>query len=160
MTKKIEDTLPPDMSVTTRKVKVAVKNHPNDYKYPGSENREYGNAKLYFLDSLSEEEVTLYSMGVFIKDMDALEAFVTSVKEGDVVGVGHTKWVVKAVNGFNLEVYSSKTNTFDTTVIEAGELSVNLSIGYAEILYRDGKPFNTELEKEVTVKIIEKKKEG
>jgi len=92
-----------------------------------------------------------------VPDGKLIRRFVKGLKVGDVVGVEHNQYRVEKINKEGFSGTNIKTNKeFD---VAPTELTIAIGSGFAEVLYRDGKPYGVELEKEVTIKIVDHTKE-
>ena len=131
---------------TEQKVKIKVTKHPREMFYEGRSTRDHMNAQVEYLNTSPT-----------IPDLKLIKGFVKKLKVGDIVGVEHNQYRVEEVDhhsfiGENISNKQKKTLTPE-------DITVALGSGYCEILYRDDKPYGIELEKEVTVKIVNHNKE-
>ena len=135
------------MSQTTeQKVKVKVTKHPREMFYDGRSTRDHMNGVMDFLNTSPT-----------VPDGKLIRRFVKGLKVGDVVGVEHNQYRVEKINKEGFSGTNIKTNKeFD---VAPTELTIAIGSGFAEVLYRDGKPYGVELEKEVTIKIVDHTKE-
>lgn len=131
---------------TEKKVKIKVTKHPRGMFYDGRQTREHLAGLMQYM-----------AKGGKTLDLNRVEEFVKSVQVNDIVGVEHNQYRVEEVDhhsfiGENISNKQKKTLTPE-------DITVALGSGYCEILYRDDKPYGIELEKEVTVKIVNHNKE-
>ena len=140
-------------NVVKRTVTVKVKEHPNAFRYPGSATGDYFHAQVDYMTSLSEGEKELHSLGALVRDPAKVMEFVDTVEVGDVVGVGMNTLEVESKGGMSLVCKNKllKETGIDVSMMELDEA---IGMGYAEILYRDGKPYGVDQTKEVNVTII------
>lgn len=144
---------------TTKTVKVAVTEHPRHKRYPNSGTREFMCAQMMYVagggdisDSPSNRET--------------VDRFAGTLRVGDVIGIGNYTYVIEDRGGCgcspppyanDVALVARSTKTKQLASVPYSEAATALAIGYAEILYRGGKPYGVELEKEVTVKIVERR---
>ena len=139
---------PPSTVLSTRTVKVQIKNNPRSMYYTGSPSREHTLAKM-----------RLFAAPDAMKfDRARVHGFIKSLKTGDIVGVEHYQYRVGKASLRNLTV-SVTTARGEEKELDKDHLNIQLALGFAEILYRDDKPYGIETEKEVTVKIVGKKRQ-
>ena len=132
--------------VTEQKVKIKVTKHPREMFYEGRSTRDHMIAQVEYLNSSPT-----------IPDPKLIKGFVKKLKVGDIVGVEHNQYRVEKVTKENFVGIDLKTKQeFEP---EQDRLTMAIGMGFAEILYRNGKPYGVELEKEVTVKIHKHTKE-
>ena len=129
-----------------QKVKIKVTKHPREIFYEGRSTRDHMNAQVEYLNSSPT-----------IPDPKLIKGFVKKLKVGDIVGVEHNQYKVEKVTkesfvGINLKTKQEYESDQD-------RLTMAIGMGFAEILYRNGKPYGIELEKEVTVKIVDNTKD-
>jgi hypothetical protein len=102
-------------------------------------------------------QVTYLNTSPTIPDPKLIKGFVKKLKEGDIIGVEHNQYRVEQANKENFTVSDVKTKR--ECQIDEARLSMAIGMGFAEILYRKGKPYGVALEKEVTIKIHNHTKE-
>lgn len=132
--------------VTEQKVKIKVTKHPREMFYEGRSTRDHMIAQVEYLNSSPT-----------IPDPKLIKGFVKKLKVGDIVGVEHNQYRVEKVTKENFVGIDLKTK--QEYEPEQDRLTMAIGMGFAEILYRNGKPYGVELEKEVTVKIHKHTKE-
>ena len=134
---------------TTQKVKIKVKDHPREGLYVGRQTREHLNGIMKFMTSSPK-----------IPDLDRVGAFLKRLKKQDIVGIEYHQYQVIAVEGSSLRC----TNVLNKqeVVISPEDLTMAIGAEFADILYRNDKPFGIKSTKTVTVKIVDhsKKEEG
>lgn len=127
--------------VTEKTVTVKVKNHPRAMFYPGKQTRDHLNAIMQYM---SEKKP--------FPDLKSVETFLKTVNVGDVVGVEHNQYRVEEVNSDRF--LGENILTKACHALSPEDITMGLGMGYCEILYRDGKPYGIETEKQIKVKII------
>lgn len=132
--------------VTEKTVTVKVRTHPREMFYSGRQTRDHLNAIMQYM---SEKKT--------FPDADAVNTFLKTVQVGDYVGVEHNQYKVE-------EVYEDSFNGIhilsrNSVVVNVEDLTMGLGTGFCEILYRDGKPYGIETEKQVKVKIVDHTKQ-
>jgi len=132
--------------VTEKTVTVKVKNHPREMFYPGKQTRDHLNAIMQYM---SEKKP--------FPDLKSVETFLKTVNVGDVVGVEHNQYRVEEVDQYSFVGMNNSTKR--SVTLSSEDITMGLGAGYCEILYRDGKPYGIETEKQVKVKIVNHTKE-
>ena len=135
---KQEEPLPSEEDFDLEVVKVKVTKHPREQNYPGTTHREYNEKILKSLPMPTNK--------------DELKTFIKTLKPGDVIGFGFNKSEVKAVCAKHTVLLENQ-KTKDRALLCASTPLATLIVkaGLAEILYRDGKPFDTPEFKEVNL---------
>jgi hypothetical protein len=131
--------------VTEKTVTVKVKNHPRDMFYSGKQTRDHLNGMMKYMASKK-----------CFPDNDLVKAFLNTVNVGDIVGVEHNQYRVEQVSEYSfigMNILSKERMT-----LSSEDLTMGLGSGFCEILYRDGKPYGIETEKQVKVKIVDHSK--
>ena len=131
--------------VTEKTVTVKVKNHPRDMFYAGRQTRDHLNGMMQYMAAKK----------VF-PDLARVGEFLRSVHVDDYVGVEHNQYRVTEVSEHSfigIDIHSKEART-----VNADDLTMGLGSGFCEILYRDGKPYGIETEKQVKVKIMDHNK--
>ena len=132
--------------VTEKTVTVKVKNHPRDMFYSGKQTRDHLNGMMKYMASKK-----------CFPDNDLVKAFLNTVNVGDIVGVEHNQYRVEQVSEYSfigMNILSKERMT-----LSSEDLTMGLGSGFCEILYRDGKPYGIETEKQVKVKIVDHTKQ-
>jgi hypothetical protein len=158
----------PQPKVETLDVAVTVKRHPNEFKYLGSERDEHFKGLLEFMHKLTPEQHQLFQKDKLFWEPEKTQALFDEIKPDDFVGVNHSTYKVlekglKTLTLAEIKEYAKaqKANCFyDTVTISLEELSVALGQGFAEILYRDEKPYGIEQKKIVKVQVIDTRTEN
>jgi len=133
--------------VTEKTVTVKVKNHPRDMFYTGRQTREHLNGIMQYMSTKKT-----------FPDYEAVKQFLGNVHVDDFVGVEHDQYKVEEVSEHSFIGMNIHTKQSQTVSIE--DLTLGLGSGYCEILYRDGKPYGIETEKQVKVKIVNHSKQS
>lgn len=131
---------------TEQKVKIKVTKHPREMFYEGRSTRDHMVAQVEYLNTSPT-----------IPDPKLIKGFVKKLKVGDIVGVEHNQYRVEEVTKESFVGIDLKTK--QEYQYDPDRLTMAIGMGFAEILYRKGKPYGVALEKEVTVKIINHTKE-
>jgi len=134
--------------VTEKTVTVKVKNHPRDMFYTGRQTREHLNGIMQYMSTKKT-----------FPDYEAVKQFLGSVHVDDFVGVEHTTYKIESVDHATLTVEAITQNN-ERHHLGTEDISFALGIGYCEILYRDGKPYGIETEKQVKIKIVDHSKQS
>ena len=132
--------------VTEKTVTVKVKNHPRDMFYSGKQTRDHLNGMMKYMASKQT-----------FPDLEKVAEFMKSVHVGDYVGVEHNQYRVEEVSEYSfigMNILSKERMT-----LSSEDLTMGLGSGFCEILYRDGKPYGIETEKQVKVKIVDHTKQ-
>ena len=132
--------------VTEKTVTVKVKNHPRDMFYSGKQTRDHLNGMMKYMASKQT-----------FPDLEKVTEFMKSVQVGDYVGVEHNQYRVEEVSEYSfigMNILSKERMT-----LSSEDLTMGLGSGFCEILYRDGKPYGIETEKQVKVKIVDHTKQ-
>jgi hypothetical protein len=127
--------------VTEKTVTVKVKNHPRDMYYEGRQTREHLSGIMQYM-----------SAGGKMVDVERVQSFLKTIKESDIVGVEHNQYKVEEVSAESFIGLNVRTKLSQVVGVE--DMTMGLGSGYCEILYRDGKPYGIETEKQVKVKIV------
>lgn len=144
---------------TTRTVKVAVTEHPRHKCYPNCGTREFMRAQMMYVAGGGD-----ISGGT--SNREAVDRFTSTLRVGDVIGIGNYTYVIEDRGGDgcsppayanDVALVARSTKAKQLVSLSYGDVATALAIGYAEVLYRNGKPYGVELEKEVTVKIVERR---
>lgn len=122
-------------------IKVKVTKHPREIFYEGRTTRDHMEAQLNYLNS-----------SPVIPDMEKIKPFVQSLKVNDIVGIEHSRYRVTSVSEDSFVGVDSKDVEF---VPQKDRLTMAIGCGFAEILYRDDKPYGIDLEKEVKIRITD-----
>lgn len=122
-------------------VKIKITKHPREMFYEGRSTRDHMEAQLNYLNSSPT-----------VPDMAIIKPFIQSLRVDDIVGVEHNQYKVLKVTEDNFIGLDMKRN--DEFIPEYDRLTMAIGCGFAEILYRDNKPYGIEQEKEVKIKIV------
>ena len=133
--------------VTEKTVTVKVKNHPRDMFYSGRQTREHLNGIMQYMAAKKT-----------FPDYEAVKQFLGNVNLEDYVGVEHNQYRVEELSDHSFIGMNIHTKQSQTVSVE--DLTMGLGSGYCEILYRDGKPYGIETEKQVKVKIVDHSKQS
>lgn len=148
------------MKVQEQTISIDRKQHPNAVRYPCRATHEILEAGRKFISSLSQEERDLLLQNDLILDEEETTELFDAFQENDIIGLG-----ILRPNGFH-------TNTYRIEKIHSGEdwmecenayskemeeitfqdVSVGMSLGFAEILYRNDKPVGVSDKYEFTIK--------
>lgn len=156
------------MKVTEHKVTAKRKHHPNDGRYPCRSSQEVLQAGMKLMSSLSQPERDLMRQNDLILDEEETAELYDAIQVGDIIGLG-----ILRKNGFISNKYEvvriidnedymlcKNLLTEDEEEVSFQDISVGFAMGFAEILYRDEKPFGVSENIEITLKIQEKEEEG
>lgn len=155
------------MKVTEHVISTKRKKHPNDGRYPCRPSQELLHAGMKLMTTLPESDRALMKQNnLIIDEVETAELF-DEIKEKDIIGVG-----ILRKNGFIANKYEVtnivKSNDYlvcqnlltkEAEEISFQDISVGFAMGFAEILYRDEKPFGVSEEIEFTLKIHSDEKE-
>lgn len=132
------------MSNTTEQtVTVKITKHPREMFYQGRTTRDHMAAQLNYLNTSPT-----------IPNKELIKNFVKKLKVGDIIGVEHDQYKVGTVAKDNFTGINIKTN--QEFFMDDDRLTMAIGMGFAEILYRNDKPYGIQLKKEVTIKIVNK----
>ena len=140
-------------TVENQTVTIKLKNHPNEWKYCGRANSEYKIEQLKHLSSLSESEIENLSNIDELCYRTMVEEFHKSLQIEDEVGVGYNLYKIKEINDDGFLGSIKQTNK--DSEVSLKDIDRNIGFGFAEILKRNGVPYNTKTSMEVNLKIIE-----
>lgn len=142
---------------TEEKIKVRVKNkrHPNEVRYCGKMNHDLRMALLKFLSGLSGSQMAQYEKGSLVLDPVKTKKFISDLKKGDVVGVEDSIYEILSKGSKSVTAESKYTKVQKD--FSLAEIDNALAKGFAEILYRDNKPYGIEEYSDVDL-VIKKEK--
>lgn len=126
----------------TKTITVKVKNHPNEYLYPGRQCRDHLNGIMKFMAS-----------GKSIPDLEMNKDWLKKVKIDDIVGLEHSQYKVTALEADCLTAINAMTKR--EVKISPEDLTMAIGSGFAEILYRKGKPFGIKSTKKIKLTIVD-----
>lgn len=142
------------------KIKTTIKNHPNEIKYPCRSCQEIIHASYSLLSTLDQEQCKLLFTNDLILNEEETAKLYDEIKVEDIIGVGILRKRGWTANQYKIKEVTDKDfliceNRFNNQIEEISfqDVSVGLALGFAEILYRDEKPFGISTEKEYNVKI-------
>lgn len=155
------------MKVTEHVISTKRKKHPNDGRYPCRPSQELLHAGMKLMTSLSESDRALMKQNKLIIDEEETAELFDEIKEKDIIGVGilrktgfiANKYEVTNIVKSNDYLVCQNLLTKETEEISFQDISVGFAMGFAEILYRDEKPFGVSEEIEFTLKIYSEEKE-
>jgi len=126
----------------TKTITVKVKHHPNEYLYSGRQCRDHLNGIMKFMAS-----------GKSIPDIEINKEWLKKVKIDDIVGLEHSQYKITALETDCLSAINAMTK--QEVRITPEDLTMAVGSGFAEILYRKGKPFGIKSTKKVKFTIID-----
>jgi hypothetical protein len=126
----------------TKTITVKVKHHPNEYLYLGRQCRDHLNGIMKFMAS-----------GKSIPDLEMNKEWLKKVKIDDIVGLEHSQYKITALETDCLSAINAMTK--QEVRITPEDLTMAVGSGFAEILYRKGKPFGIKSTKKVKFTIID-----
>lgn len=133
--------------VTTETVKIRVTKHPREMYYEGSSKRDHMSGMVEYLNTSPK-----------VPDERLIGRFIKKLRVGDIVGVEHNQYRVEEITEESFTGVNIKTKA--EYVPSPDKLSVAIGSGFAEILYRKGKPYGIKLTKEITLKITDHTKQS
>ena len=133
--------------VTTETVKVKITKHPRAMYYDGATKRDHMLGMVTYLNTSPK-----------VPDERLISRFIKKLRVGDIVGVEHNQYRVEEITEESFTGVNIKTNA--EYVPNLDKLSVAIGSGFAEILYRKGKPYGIKLSKEITLKITDHTKQS
>lgn len=139
-----------EATVTEKKVKVQIKDNPRDMYYMrGQQTRDHLKARIEALNAGYEDP-----------DPIKVQEFLKTLRVEDVVGIDDTAYKVTEVNLDDCSLMLQNMTKRGHPAAELGldQIGFAIACGFAEILYRDDKPYGIELEKEYTIKIVKHNK--
>lgn len=156
------------VKITDTTIKIKVKKHPNESKYPGRACRDMMFALLDFVAKLTPEQKSAFEDETLEMDPAETLAAIQTVLPKDQIGLTvqyENGWIptVMTVESIDLEnklISGTDVYAKEETVVSFAEASVSKAMGYFEILYRDDKPFGQPDEKELKVRIHYEAKEN
>jgi len=154
------------MKVTEHTIKTAIKNHPNDVRYPCRATHEVIDAGRKLITILSPSERNDMLEGKLILNEEETVELYDAIMVKDVIGLGIFRGTDGPIPGFSSNMYLVEKIVKDSDYMECKnfytkeieeisfqDISIGLSLNMAEILYRDDKPFGAPTEQEWTIKI-------
>ena len=126
----------------TKTITVKIKNHPKDHLYLGRQCRDHLNGIMKFMSS-----------GKSIPDLQMNQEWLKKVKIDDIVGLEHSQYKVTALEADCLSAINAMTK--QEVKITPEDLTMAVGSGFAEILYRKGKPFGIKSTKKIKFTIID-----
>lgn len=140
---------------------VPVETHSKEHLFQGRSGLEYNMANIRRISTLTDEQVDADAEGTLVLDPAASAAFVDSLLPGDIVGFKFDTYrVVSKENGLLLMPVQKvrvkdKVGQFEdigTEVVPTEhEIDKFLSMGFFQILWRDGKPYGEESTKNINL---------
>jgi len=160
MTEEADTTVTP-VTVTEKKVKIKIKKHPFEWKYPGDIHADFMRDQVSAFGIMSEEEYDGYFNPDVLLDEEEVDFFLSEVAVGDKIGVGYKTFLVleKRDNGLLCENKSIKKSgdEEDSYFLDKKEIDKAIPLDRADILYRDNKPYGQPEYEEITLKVVESK---
>lgn len=155
------------MKVQEHTISVERKNHPNAKRYPCRSTHEVLEAGRKLMTSLSPEDLELLSQNDLILDEEDTEELFDEIKENDIIGLGVIKTDGFYSNTYRIDKIHAKEDwmscenalTKELEEISFQDISIGLALGFAEILYREDKPFGVSSHYDFTYKIEYEAKE-
>lgn len=148
------------MKVEEQTITVQRKNHPNDVRYPCRATHEVLEAGRKLLTSLSQEEKNELLENDLVLDEEETAELYDELKENDIIGLG-----ILRKDGFRSNMYRidkihsgedwmecENALTKEVEEITFQDISIAMALGFAEILYRDDKPFGVSDSYDFTIK--------
>ncbi len=139
-----------EATVTEKKVRVQIKENPRDMYYMrGQQTRDHLKARIEALNAGYEDP-----------DPIEVQEFLKTLRVDDVVGIDDTAYKVTEINIGDCSLVLQNMTKRGHQAAELGldQIGFAIACGFAEILYRDDKPYGIELEKEYTIKIVKHSK--
>lgn len=143
-----------DVIIEEKTIKVKVKHHPDEDRYPGYKSLEYREALLGMMMTYpASPDVN------FVFDKVATHEFVKTLKPGDVIGLGIDRVHIKSTNIGNDQELVIGMSFMDKCLhsFSLQEIDKAVKMSFAQILYRDDKPYGIDEEQELKLKIIKGK---
>jgi hypothetical protein len=97
------------------------------------------------------------SSGKKVPDLEANSVWLKKVKVDDVVGIDYNIYKITEVGASTVKGINALTKA--ESEISAEDLTLAIGTGFAEILYRKGKPFGIKTTKKVKLTIVDHSKE-
>lgn len=148
------------MKVQEQTITIQRKNHPNDVRYPCRPTHEVLEAGRKFITSLSPQERNLLLKNDLILDENETSQLFDEFKENDIIGLG-----ILRKDGFHSNMYRIEKihvgedwmeceNAYSKEIedISFQDVSTGIALGFAEILYREDKPYGVSDSYEFTIK--------
>jgi len=148
------------MKVQEHTIQVERKDHPNATRYPCRSTHEVLEAGRKLLTSLPPADLDLLSERQLIVDEEDTEELFDEFKENDIIGLGVVKPDGFYANTYRIEKIHKGEDWMEcenaytklTEEISFQDVSVGMALGFAEILYRDDKPFGVSSHYDFTIK--------
>lgn len=148
------------MKVQEQTISVERKTHPNAVRYPCRATHEVLEAGRKLLTSLSQAERDLLLQNDLILDEEETGELFDAFQENDIIGLGILRSDGFYSNTYRIEkIHSGEDwleceNAYSKEVEEISfqDVSVAMALGFAEILYRNDKPFGVSDKYDFTIK--------
>lgn len=155
------------MKVTEHVISTKRKKHPNDGRYPCRPSQELLHAGMKMMSTLSESDRTLMKENRLVIDEEETAELYDEIREKDIIGVGilrkkgfiSNKYEVATVVKDKDYLICQNLLTKENEEISFQDISVGFALGFAEILYREEKPYGVSEEIEFTLKIHSEEEE-
>ena len=143
------------MTVTEHSVTTKRKKHPNDGRYPCRASQEVLNAGMKLIGILSAKERILFKENELVLDEEESAELYDNLKVGDVIGLGLLRkpgyylgagfsahqFEIKAIIKGEDYLLCINRRSKEEEEISFQDVSIGLALGFAEILYREEKPY-------------------
>lgn len=148
------------MKVQEHTIQVKRKTHPNAVRYPCRTTHEILEAGRKLLFSLSQTELDLLLQNDLILDEEETGELFDAFQENDIIGLGILRSDGFYSNTYRIEKIHSGEDwlecenvyTKEIEEISFQDVSVAMALGFAEILYRNDKPFGVSDKYDFTIK--------
>lgn len=147
-------------------IKTKRKYNPDDFRYGGlPSNQEILLSEVKFLADLDETQSAEFESGALLYDEDRTRTFFDFLESEDVLGFRTEMYKVVGKEGDSLSVLRRAWNKYenkytftpgddgDSEKLSLYELDNALSIGFCQLLYRNGVPFGMDEDLEYKVKV-------
>lgn len=152
--------------ITEHKFTTKRKEHPNDVRYPCRSSQEILSAGLKLLSSLSQKDCDLLKKNELILDEEETAELYDAIQSKDIIGLALLREKGFISNKYEVlektdqdYMICKNLKTEEKEEISFQDVSIGFALGFAEILYRDEKPFGISEDIEYTIKIHHDKKE-
>ncbi len=145
---------------------IPVDEHPKEHLYQGRTGIDHNLALMKFMFTLSEEEKEAFVEGTLVSDTEATRKAIEGILPGDFLGLYCNSYRVASKNGDELSLIpvkrvqvKNKVGQFKETSEEPfiptfPEVDKARALDLLHVLWRDGKPFGVDAEKNINILLV------
>lgn len=137
--------------------------HPNEHLYQGRTGIDHNLAMIKFMSTLTEEQQEAFAEDTLVFDLAATNAAIDAILPGDILGLYCNSYKVASKENGQLSLLPIRRVQVRNKVGQYKELSDEpflpsiaevdkaRSLGLLQVLWRDGKPFGVDAEKNINI---------